>query len=155
MGELFYILREEGGVPEGPYSRAQLAAMAEQGADVMQWYVRGVTAADDAWVLWADMPAARPCPPTYMAWSMVSVFCCFPFSVVAVLRSSRVAELYHKGCYEEALSASRSALAWNIFFSISVVLLLVFCFFCFKYSWELWQNPTGDEAESLRCYFAD
>lgn len=136
----YYILQQAGGVPQGPFSRAALSEMAARGevlADTPVLY-------SGAWCTYAQLPAPPPCPPSYMAWSIISVFCCFPFSLVAVSQSSRVLPLHEQGQYDAALAASRSALRWNLFFSITVVLMLLFCWVSFSYAYRVWQESDNE-----------
>lgn len=138
MADSYYIQRNTGAVPEGPYTRAALAdlvARKELPADVPV-LING----QGAWCSYEQLPPVPPCPPTYSVWSFVSVFCCFPFSLIAVRQSARVAELYGQGRYEEAAAASRSALRWNLFFLVSVIILLAFCWFAFKFAYDVWET---------------
>lgn len=63
------------------------------------------------------------CPPTYLAWSiLVTVLCCLPFGVVAIIKSCAVTTSYNRGDYESALKNSKEAQTWTI---VSVVLGLI------------------------------
>lgn len=155
MEEQFYIIAPGKLVPQGPLSRDAIQAGLASGELNADFSVRRAGDSAGEWVpLREVMLAAPPCPPSYMAWSIFSVFCCFPFSVIAVTKSAKVADLHGRGLYAEAQAASRSAFRWNVFFTISVVLLLIFCFCCFKFCWEVWQDMDAAELDALRDYCA-
>ena len=138
MREQFYILRQQGAVPEGPFFREALTGMRARAeiTDVTPCMRIG----QGEWLPYAELPPPPQCPPSYTVWSMISVFCCFPFSLIAIRQSSRVAELYAQGLYAEACAASRSARRWNMIFTVTVVLLLIFCAFAFHFAYEVWQG---------------
>lgn len=155
MEEQFYIIAPGKLVPQGPLSRDAIQAGLASGELNADFSVRRAGDSAGEWVpLREVMFAAPPCPPSYMAWSIFSVFCCFPFSVIAVTKSAKVADLHGRGLYAEAQASSRSAFRWNVFFTISVVLLLIFCYCCFKFCWEVWQDMDAAELDALRDYCA-
>lgn len=54
-------------------------------------------------------------PPTYLVWSILTtIFCCLPFGIVAIVKSSKVSSLYAQGDYDGALKASCDAKVWAI-----------------------------------------
>jgi hypothetical protein len=56
-----------------------------------------------------------PCPPTYLAWALVTtLLCCLPAGIVAIVYSSSVETKYAHGDYQGAVSASGSARLWCI-----------------------------------------
>ena len=56
-----------------------------------------------------------PCPPTYLALSIiVTVLCCLPFGIVGIVKSSSVSKEYALGHYAEAQGASKQAKTWSI-----------------------------------------
>lgn len=56
-----------------------------------------------------------PCPPTYLALSIiVTVLCCLPFGIVAIVKSSSVSKEYAVGNYAAAQEASKQAKTWSI-----------------------------------------
>lgn len=62
-----------------------------------------------------------PCPKTWLVESiLVTVFCCLPFGVVGIVKSSNVESYWRQGMYAEAEAASRSAGFWTKlgFFSV-------------------------------------
>ena len=66
-----------------------------------------------------------PCPSTHMALAIITtIMCCLPTGIVAIMKSTKVESLYHAGQYDEAVSASKSALNWSI---AGIVLSSIFC----------------------------
>lgn len=146
MDEEYYIVRGSGQVPEGPFARESLRVMAARG----DFDENTSVLYQGEWYPYSRLPSPPPCPPTYRVWSIISVFCCFPFSIISVRQSYRVAELYASGRYAEAREASRSALRWNVFFSVVVLLLLLLCWFCFSFAYNVWQQGDADILYLLR-----
>lgn len=63
------------------------------------------------------------CPQTYLGWSiLVTMLCCLPFGVVAIIKSCGVTTSYNRGDYESALKNSKEAQTWII---VSVVVGLI------------------------------
>lgn len=56
-----------------------------------------------------QQPPMEPCPPTYLALSIiVTVLCCLPFGIVGIIKSSNVSKEYAAGNYAKArMRASR------------------------------------------------
>lgn len=75
-----------------------------------------------AWHLGPARPAApgrphtdEPMPPTYLVWSVVmTVLCCLPAGIVAIVFSSMVSTKFYAGDIEGAKRASRRAEIWII-----------------------------------------
>lgn len=56
-----------------------------------------------------------PMPPTNLVWAIiVTVCCCVPAGVVAIVYASKVSTLYRRGLYAEAEKASEKAMWWTI-----------------------------------------
>lgn len=56
-----------------------------------------------------------PMPSTYLPWSLiVTLACCMPLGIVAIIYSSMVESRYAAGNYDGALSASSRAKGWCI-----------------------------------------
>nr|MBD5377304.1 DUF4339 domain-containing protein [Bacteroides sp.] len=59
--------------------------------------------------------AMPPRPDNYLAWSIiVTLLCCLPLGIVAIIKSAAVNPAYDRGAYEEAYRASTSAKNWII-----------------------------------------
>jgi hypothetical protein len=71
------------------------------------------------------MPGATPGPvggppptppgavPTYLVQSiLVTLFCCIPFGIVAIVKAAGVSSALAAGDYQKALAASQSARTW-------------------------------------------
>ena len=62
-------------------------------------------------------------PNNHLVWSiLVTLFCCLPFGIVAIVKSSQVNGLWAQGRYAEAQASADSARKWVIW---SVVVGLV------------------------------
>ncbi len=105
-------------VKVGPLSPAQILALGAT-PDTLVWA--------QGWPQWA--PAASvpefgfnntrsnlpPCPDSYFAWAIVlTLLCCLPAGIVAIVYSSSVETKYSQGDYEGALKASNNAKMWCI-----------------------------------------
>ena len=68
-----------------------------------------------------DVPA---CPPNYLAWSIViTILCCWPFGIPAIVNAAKVNSYYVRGQIDEAYAASASAKKWCI---VSAIVGVVF-----------------------------
>lgn len=133
----YYIMREVGSIPEGPYLMRELRDMLKRGEINTELYVKSGEAEAETWLRLSDLLAAEPpCPPSYMFLSIISIACCFPFSMVALHRSQSVPILHADGRYDEAAKASRSALRWNAIFFVTVIVLLIFSWLALRFTWE-------------------
>lgn len=62
-----------------------------------------------------QQPPMEPCPPTYLALSIiVTALCCLPFGIVGIVKSSSVSREYAIGNYSAAQDASNQAKKWSI-----------------------------------------
>ena len=75
-------------------------------------------------------PGYPPQPPTgqapnnYLVWSiLVTLFCCLPLGIVAIVKSSQVNGLWAQGRYAEAQASADSARKW-IIWSVVVGLII-------------------------------
>lgn len=65
----------------------------------------------------------EPCPPTNLAWAIIStVLCCLPAGVVAIIYAVKVTNKYNAGDIEEAKKASETGAWWCI---ASIILGLI------------------------------
>jgi hypothetical protein len=69
-----------------------------------------------------QQPAGQA-PKNYLVWSiLVTLFCCLPFGIVAIVKSSQVNGLWAQGRYPEAQASADAAKKWIIW---SVVVGLI------------------------------
>ncbi len=69
----------------------------------------------------------RPaCPDSHMVGAvLVTIFCCLPLGIVAIVKANQVSSFYYHGDYDAALLASADASKWV---KISIILgILSFC----------------------------
>ena len=79
----------------------------------------------------SQMPRA-PRPKNHLVMAvLVTVFCCLPFGVVALIYSSKVDDLWYRGLYEEAWENSSKAERWITisFFTPIIATVLYILFF--------------------------
>lgn len=68
-------------------------------------------------------------PPSYLVWSILAtLFCCLPFGIVAIVKSSKVQSLYAQGNYDLAQQASNDAKKWCIVSAIVGVVVGILTF---------------------------
>ena len=73
----------------------------------------------------------RPMPKNWLVESiLVTVLCCLPFGIAAIVSATKVESLYYAGDYEAAEQASKDAKKWTIvgFCSVLVIGVLYFIF---------------------------
>lgn len=71
-------------------------------------------------------------PPTYMVWAiLVTIFCCLPFGIVAIIKASNVNSAWYAGNYDLAVKNSEDAKKWCIYSVVAsvAVTILYFVFF--------------------------
>lgn len=57
-----------------------------------------------------QQPPAGQQPDNYLVWSiLVTLFCCLPLGIVAIVKSTQVSGLWAQGRYAEAQAAADSA----------------------------------------------
>ena len=80
---------------------------------IIQALAPAPTAAPQPTVSSSPRAAMGPMPPTYL-WQaiVVTLFCCLPFGIVAIIYSTGVTSAYNSGNYELALSKSKTASLW-------------------------------------------
>lgn len=70
-----------------------------------------------------QQPAGQQ-PNNYLVWSiLVTLFCCLPLGIVAIVKSSQVSGLWAQGRYAEAQAAADSAkkfVLWSVIIGIIV-----------------------------------
>ena len=69
----------------------------------------------------------RPaCPDSHMvAAVLVTIFCCLPLGIVAIVKANQVTSFYYRGDYDAALLASADADTW-----VKIALILGIISFC-------------------------
>ena len=67
-----------------------------------------------------------PKPDNYLVWSiLVTLFCCLPFGIVAIIKSCAVDSAYNVGNLPAAQAAAAEAKKWCIIGAVSSVILSV------------------------------
>lgn len=66
-------------------------------------------------------------PDNYLAWSILStLFCCLPFGIVAIVKSTQVDTYWGQGDMESAVQAAKDAKKWIwISVGITVIYLII------------------------------
>ncbi|OBH57769.1 CD225/dispanin family protein [Mycobacterium sp. E2479] len=65
-----------------------------------------------------QQPAGQA-PNNYLVWSiLVTLFCCLPFGIVAIVKSSQVNGLWAQGRYAEAQASAESAKRWVVWSAV-------------------------------------
>jgi predicted secreted protein len=65
-------------------------------------------------------------PNNYLVWSiLVTLFCCLPFGIAAIVSSSKVDSLWASGQYQASAAAAASAKKWVMWSVISAVIIAV------------------------------
>ncbi len=60
-----------------------------------------------------QQPPAGQAPDNYLVWSILAtVFCCLPFGIVAIVKSTQVSGLWAQGQYAEAQASADAAKKW-------------------------------------------
>ena len=73
-----------------------------------------------------QQPPAGQQPDNYLVWSiLVTLFCCLPLGIVAIVKSTQVSGLWAQGRYAEAQAASDAAKKFCIWSAIAGVIVLV------------------------------
>jgi len=71
-------------------------------------------------------PPAGQAPNNFLAWSiLVTLFCCLPFGIVAIVKSSQVNGLWAQGRYAEAQASADSAKKWVIWAAVAGVVVAI------------------------------
>lgn len=74
-------------------------------------------------------PMEPVCPKTWMAESiLVTLFCCLPFGIVAIVKASGVSSAFSRGDFRGAYQASKEAGKWvklGFFIGLAAILLYV------------------------------
>jgi predicted secreted protein len=69
-------------------------------------------------------PPAAQAPNNYLVWSiLVTLFCCLPLGIVAIVKSSQVNGLWAQGQYAEAQASAASAKKFVIWSAVAGVVV--------------------------------
>ncbi len=72
-----------------------------------------------------QQPAGQA-PNNYLVWSiLVTIFCCLPFGIVAIVKSSQVNGLWAQGRYAEAQASADSAKKWVVWSVVAGVIVII------------------------------
>ncbi|WP_432412086.1 CD225/dispanin family protein [Rasiella sp. SM2506] len=71
-------------------------------------------------------PTQQPPPDNHMVWAILStILCCMPLGVVAIIKASKVEQLWYQGFYAEAQKAADDAKKWSIYSAVSIGALVI------------------------------
>ena len=71
-------------------------------------------------------PTQQPPPDNNMVWAILStVLCCLPLGIVAIVKASKVEQLWYQGFHAEAHKAADDAKKWSIYSAVSIGVLVV------------------------------
>lgn len=78
----------------------------------------------------SNSPTPAP-PDNNLVWAILcTIFCCIPLGIVAIIKSTKVKELWALGDYEGAQKASKDALKYSLWGAgISVILWVLYLLF--------------------------
>ena len=68
-------------------------------------------------------PTPQQKPDSNLIWAILSIFCCWPFAIVAIVKAAQVDGLWARGEYEAAQDASAKAKKWAL---VSLIVGIVF-----------------------------
>ena len=70
-----------------------------------------------------------PPPDNHMVWAILStILCCMPLGVVAIIKASKVEQLWYQGFHAEAQRAADDAKKWSIYSAVSIGVLILLYF---------------------------
>ncbi|BBX57118.1 Interferon-induced transmembrane protein [Mycobacterium shottsii] len=73
-----------------------------------------------------QQPPAGQQPDNYLVWSiLVTLFCCLPLGIVAIVKSTQVSGLWAQGRYAEAQAAADSAKKFTMWSAIAGIIVFV------------------------------
>lgn len=72
-----------------------------------------------------NQPTGNP-PDNNLVWAILStVLCCLPLGIVAIIKSTKVSELWARGDYAGAQKAADDAKKWALYGALTSVILIV------------------------------
>ncbi len=70
-----------------------------------------------------------PPPDNHMVWAILStILCCMPLGIVAIIKASKVEQLWYQGFHAEAQKAADDAKKWSIYSAVSIGALILLYF---------------------------
>lgn len=74
------------------------------------------------------MEEKRICPSNHLTKAILTtIFCCLPFGIVAIVKASKVNNLFISGNYEQAEQAAKDANKWaNIALWVGVAVYVIY-----------------------------
>lgn len=76
-----------------------------------------------------NTPPPSPCPDNYLVWSiLVTLFCCWPLGIVAIVKAAKVEKLWSQGFYAEAEKTSQEAKKWCVISAVASVIFWILYF---------------------------
>lgn len=73
-----------------------------------------------------------PPPENYLVWSiLVTVFCCLPLGIVAIIKSNEVNTFWYQGLHDQARQSAEQAKKWAMWGALSSVIVIVLYFVVF------------------------
>lgn len=68
-------------------------------------------------------------PDNHMVWAILStILCCMPLGIVAIIKASKVEQLWYQGFHAEAQKAADDAKKWSIYSAVSIGgILVIYC----------------------------
>ena len=71
----------------------------------------------------------QPPPDNNMVWAILStVLCCLPLGIIAIIKASKVEQLWYQGFHAEAQKAADDAKKWAIWSAVSIGIIIVLYF---------------------------
>ncbi len=70
-------------------------------------------------------PAGGPPPPNYLVWSILTIFCCWPLAIPAIIFAAQVNGKWAQGDFAGAQDSSRKAKQFALWGTIIGVVVLV------------------------------
>ena len=83
-----------------------------------------------------------PMPESNMIWAVLAtLFCAWPLGIVAIVKASRVANLWYNGHYGQARDAAESAKKWSIASAaVGVFLLIILLILAASTGGRIWRD---------------
>jgi interferon-induced transmembrane protein len=87
-------------------------------------YPGGYPPAQGGW--YPPQPGYGAQPDNHLVWAiLVTLFCCLPFGIVSIVKSSQVSTLWAQGQYAAAQKSADEAKKWAIWAAVATVVVYV------------------------------